>query len=382
MYSILILYALVAVGFSFFCSVAEAVLLSVSPSFIASLKEKGKPSANLLERLKSNVDRPLAAILTLNTVAHTVGAAGVGAEAAKIWGMEHSGGHAVGWASAVMTLVILVFSEIIPKTIGAVYWRSLAVPIAIMVNWMIKILYPLVILSEKLTQLIGGGERHGVVTRSEVAAMAAISAQGGYLEESESRIVANLFNLRDLVAENVMTPRTVIRAFPESMTVQQVVEQQPTIAVSRIPVYGRDIDDITGFVLKSDIFLALAKDQHETQLKDIRREIAAVPANTPLLELFDKLLNQRAHISIVVDEYGGTDGLVTLEDVIETLLGMEIVDEADRTENMQRLARKQWEKRATAIGIDLSQPVQHPAGKQEEAEQSKDSTEQDSQKNS
>lgn len=357
MYFFLILYALLAVGFSFFCSVAEAVLLSVTPSYIASLKEKGKQSAALLERLKSNVDRPLAAILTLNTVAHTVGAAGVGAEAAKIWGVEHSGGHAVGWASAVMTLVILVFSEIIPKTIGAVYWRGLAVPIAVMVDWMIKVLYPLVILSEKLTQLIGGGERHGVVTRSEVAAMAAISAQGGYLEESESRIVANLFNLRKLVAENVMTPRTVIRAFPEAMTVREVIEQFPAVSVSRIPVYGQSIDDIKGFVLKADIFLAQAKDRHETALKELRRDIPTVAANTPLLELFDRLLNQRAHIAIVVDEYGGTDGLVTLEDVIETLLGMEIVDEADRTEDMQRLARKQWEKRAAAMGLDVSNPT-------------------------
>ncbi len=352
MYTLLILYALVAVGFSFFCSIAEAVLLSVTPSFIATLKEKGKPSATLLEKLKGNVDRPLAAILSLNTVAHTVGAAGVGAEAAKIWQTEHAGGHAVGWASAVMTLVILVLSEIIPKTIGAVYWRPLAGPIAYMVSWLILILYPLVLLSEKLTQLIGGKDREGIITREEVAAMAHISAQTGQIEASESRILANLFKLQVLVAEDVMTPRTVIRAFPQALTVNEVVQQFPMLAVSRIPIYEADIDSVTGFVLKSDILLAQANDKKQTTLKELGREIKKVAASTPLSELFDLLLNERAHIALVLDQYGGTDGLVTLEDVIETLLGMEIVDEADKADDMQKLARKQWEKRAAAMGLE------------------------------
>lgn len=352
MYTLLILYALTAVGFSFFCSVAEAVLLSVTPSFIATLKEKKNSTAALLEKLKANVDRPLAAILTLNTVAHTVGAAGVGAEAAKIWHTEHSGGHAVGWASAVMTLVILVVSEIIPKTIGAVYWRSLAAPIAILVNWMIYLLYPFILLSEKLTQLIGGDSRHGVITRDEVAAMATISAEKGQIQASESRILANLFRFQSLIAEDVMTPRTVIRAFPETMTVSEVLEQHPTLSVSRIPIFQKDIDSITGFVLKADILLAKANGKNETRLDSLKRDIKKVAATTPLSELFDLLLNQRAHIAIVLDQYGGTDGLVTLEDVIETLLGMEIVDEADKTDDMQKLARMQWEKRASSMGLD------------------------------
>ncbi len=365
MYTLLILYALVAVGFSFFCSVAEAVLLSVTPSYIATLKEKGKSSAALLEKLKENVDRPLAAILSLNTVAHTVGAAGVGAEAAKIWQTEHAGGHAVGWASAIMTLIILVVSEIIPKTIGAVYWRSLAAPIALLVNWMIIILYPLVLLSEKLTQLIGGQDRHGIVTRDEVAAMASISAQSGHIDASESRILANLFKLQILVAEDVMTPRTVIRAFPESMTVNDVVVQFPNLSVSRIPIFEKDIDSITGFVLKSDILLAQANDKKQTTLKELGREIKKVTDSTPLSELFDLLLNERAHIALVLDQYGGTDGLVTLEDVIETLLGMEIVDEADKADDMQKLARKQWEKRAATMGLEANQPVARESSKED-----------------
>ncbi len=374
MYTLLIFYAFVAVGFSFLCSVAEAVLLSVTPSFVATLKENGKPSATIWEQLKSNLDRPLAAILTLNTVAHTVGAAGVGAQAAQIWGTQNAGSHAVsagshavGWTSAVMTLVILIVSEIIPKTIGAVYWRSLAASVAYFVKGLIFILYPLVILSEKLTQLIGGGERHNVVTRAEVAAMAAISAEGGHLDDSESRILANLFKFQKLVAKDVMTPRTVIRAFAETVTVDEVVQQHPTLSVSRIPTFGDDIDDITGFVLKADIFLALANDKHETILKDLRREIVSVSAKTPLSKLFDLLLNQRAHIAIVVDSYGGTDGLVTLEDVIETLLGLEIVDEADKIDDMQHLARKQWEKRAEAMGLDVSHVVTQKSEETDEA---------------
>ncbi|MEW4486865.1 hemolysin family protein [Thalassoglobus sp. JC818] len=356
MMSLLVFYALLAIGFSFFCSVAEAVLLSVTPSYIATLKEQGKSSALLLEKLKANVDRPLAAILSLNTVAHTVGAAGVGAQAAEIWGMETGGGHAVGWASAVMTLAILVLSEIIPKTLGAVYWRSLAAPIAMLTNWLIWILYPLVLLSEVLTRLIAGSDRQEIVTRAEVAAMAAISAQGGHIDPSESRILANLFKLQKLTAEDVMTPRTVIRAFPESMTVAEVLAKHPNLSVSRIPIYEGSIDGITGFVLKSEILLAQANDQPETPLSKLKRPLRSVSATTQLSELFDLLLNERSQIAIVVDQFGGTDGLVTMEDVIETLLGMEIVDEMDRTDDMQRLARKQWEKRAKEMGLD-AEPI-------------------------
>ena len=350
---LLILYGVFAIGFSFLCSIAEAVLLSITPSYIASLREKGKRSAKLLSHLKENVDRPLAAILSLNTIAHTVGAAGVGAQAAEVWGMEHSGGHAVGYASAVMTLLILVLSEIIPKTIGAVYWRPLAVVTARGLQVLIWILYPLVLLSELLTKMIGGGHRHDIITRDEVAAMAAISAKGGELEATESRIIGNLFRFRTLTAYDVMTPRTVILAFPETITVAEAMEQFPHLPVSRVPIYEGGIDHITGFVLKADILLAHANGQSDMPLSDFRRELRSVPADATLIESFDILLNQQMHLALVHDEYGGTDGLVTLEDVIETLLGLEIVDEADTTVDMQRLARERWHRRVKAMGLKV-----------------------------
>ncbi len=344
----LVIFALVAIGFSFFCSIAEAVLLSVTPSYIATLEEQGSGSAALLGKLKKNIDRPLAAILSLNTIAHTAGAAGVGAQAASLWGSQ-----AVGWASAIMTLLILVLSEIIPKTIGAVYWRSLAPWIARLVNVLILALYPLVLLSDSMTRLIGGNVKH-VVTREEVAAMATLSEQGGQLESSESRILKNLFQLRSLTARDIMTPRPVIVAYPETMTVGELFDTHNDFPVSRIPVYDGTIDKVTGFVLKSDILLAQANDKPETKLSDLRRDLKTVVSTASLSELFDDLLKQREHVALVVDEYGGTDGLVTLEDLIETLLGTEIVDEADTTTDMQRLARREWERRANALGLDLS----------------------------
>lgn len=347
-YGMLLLYALVALGFSFFCSIAEAVLLSVSPSYIATLGKSGKRSAQRLRDMKANVDRPLAAILSLNTIAHTVGAAGVGAEAAGIWGSS-----AVGYASAVMTLLILILSEIIPKTIGAVYWRQLAPLTAQLIQLLIWALYPLVWLSEQLTKLISGGKKHEVVTRQELAATAALSSKTGELRTEEHRILTNLLRFDSLTVENIMTPRTVMFCFPEDWTVGELLERHPSLPVSRIPVYRETIDDVTGFVLKADVLLAQANDQFETSLLDLHRAIKAIPATASLMQAFELLLDDREHLALVVDEYGGTDGLVTMEDLIETLLGLEIVDEADRHTDMQRLARKKWEERMAEVGIDI-----------------------------
>ena len=354
-YTLLILYGVFAIGISFLCSIAEAVLLSVSPSYIATLGKRSESAAALLTKQKENVDRPLAAILSLNTIAHTAGAAGVGAEAAALWGGGSGWGqHAVGIASAAMTLLILVLSEIIPKTIGAVYWRALAPYVARMLQIWIVGMLPLVWLSELLTKLIGGGHKQHVITREEVAAMAAISEADGQLASGETRILNNLFRFRSLTVNDIMTPRTVIIAFPESISVAEALKRRPTMPVSRIPVYGKSIDNVTGFVLKNDILLEQAQGRSETPLKEIRRDVKAVQANTKLGKLFDVLLDETAHLAVVVDEYGGTDGLVTLEDLIETLLGTEIVDEVDTEADMQRLARKKWEERAKSLGLDLS----------------------------
>lgn len=344
----LVLFAAGAIGISFFCSVVEAVLLSVTPSYIAALKEQGKRSADALQQLKEGIDRPLSAILSLNTIAHTAGAAGVGAQAASLWGSQ-----AVGWASAAMTLLILVLSEIIPKTIGAVYWRVLAPWTAAALRVLIIAMYPLVLLSDVLTHLIAGDKPSEVVTREEVVAMAALSAQGGQLELKESQILRNLFLLHSLKAYDIMTPRPVIVAFPDETTVGWLQEHGSHLPVSRIPIFKGTIDHVTGFVLKNDILLAQANDKPQTPLHTLQRPLRAVPGSASLSQLLDVLLGEREHIALVVDEYGGTDGLVTMEDLIETLLGIEIIDEADTTANMQRLARQRWEQRAKALGLEL-----------------------------
>jgi len=347
---LLILYAFLAVGFSFFCSIAEAVLLSVTPSFIATLKQEGRKSAELLERLKQSIDRPLAAILSLNTIAHTVGAAGVGAEAAAIWGSR-----AVGLASAIMTLAILVFSEIIPKTIGAIYWRPLALGMAPIIQLLVWLLLPLVWLSDLLTRLIGGSHGQAIVTREEVAAMAVLGAKEGQLDDDETRVLRNLFRLNALTVRDIMTPRTVMFAFPEETTVKEALHKRQELPVSRIPIYEGTIDNVTGHVLKTDILLSQASGKLDIPLKELKRELRAVPRHASLKRLLEDLLDQREHIALVVDDYGGTDGLVTLEDLIETLLGIEIVDEKDAATDMRQLARQKWLKRVEALGLDVSQ---------------------------
>ncbi len=346
---LLVLYVLLALVFSFMCSVAEAVLLSVTPSFIAGLEEKQPQKAALLKRLKiDDVDRSLAAILTLNTIAHTVGAIGSGAKATVVFGSAW-----FGLFSAAMTLMILFFSEIIPKTLGAVYWRRLTGITAMFVRGLILALYPLILISEKLTKLVArGGEVH-VFSRDEFVAMAGVGEEAGQINEQESKIIHNLFMLQSLKANDIMTPRTVITAFVQDMTVSQALDTHAKTPFSRIPLYRKDMDDITGFILKDDMLLKMAQDKVDTTLESLKRDIPIVPADMSLSTLLEFFLDKRQHISLVADSYGGTKGLVTLEDVVETLLGMEIVDEMDKVKDMQALARQQWAKRAQAMGIEV-----------------------------
>lgn len=344
---LLVVYILLALVFSFLCSVAEAVLLSITPSFIAGLKERNPKRATLLKRLKQdNVDQSLAAILTLNTIAHTVGAIGSGAKAAAVFGSTW-----FGLFSAVMTLMILFLSEIIPKTLGALYWRNLAGATAIFVRALILSLYPLIWVSEGLTRLIARNESAHVFSREEFVAMAAIGEQSGQVQEHETRIIKNLFRFGFLKAKDIMTPRTVIVAHEKDLTVAEAMEARPDNPFSRLPIFSTDLDNVTGFVLKDDLLLAMAKGQSETKLEALGREIASVPGEMALSRLLEMLLDKRQHIALVVGEYGETKGLVSLEDVVETLLGMEIVDELDKVEDMQALARQQWAKRARALGL-------------------------------
>lgn len=341
---VLALYVLLALALSFACSVAEAVLLSVTPSYIEGLRDVQPKRAALLKRLRQdNVDRSLAAILTLNTIAHTAGAIGAGAQATIVFGSAWTGAF-----SAVMTLAILFLSEIVPKTIGTVYWRALIDPTALFIRVLTVILYPLVLASEWITKLIAHGRDVHVFSRQEFLAMADVCEEGGHIDVHESRIFRNLFKLESAKARDVMTPRTVAMAFPESMTVTDVLSGEQPIPYSRLPIYRGGVDHVTGFVLKDDILMAEARDEGDMPLASLRRDIAAVPAGMSLSKLLEFFLKERHHIALVVDEYGGTSGLVTLEDMVETLLGTEIVDESDRVEDLQLLARRLGEEQSIA----------------------------------
>jgi CBS domain containing-hemolysin-like protein len=344
--TLLAAYVLLALVFSFLCSVAEAVLLSITPSYIAGLADTHPGRAALLKRLKQDkVDQSLAAILTLNTIAHTVGAIGSGAKATAVFGSAW-----FGLFSAVMTLMILFLSEIIPKTIGAVYWRALAAWTAQFVRVLIWVLYPLIRVSEALTRLVARGKKPHAFSRDEFVALAGIGQRAGKIDDYESGIIRNLFRLGSLTAEDIMTPRTVIAGLPQEMTVEAALSRLPAISFSRLPIYQKDLDHITGFILKDDLLLAAARNQSHASLDSLKREMAGVSGQMPLPDLFEAMIGQRRHMVRVYDRYGGTLGLATTEDVIETLLGLEIVDENDRVEDMQALARRQWEKRSQAKG--------------------------------
>lgn len=343
---LLVLYTLIALIFSFICSIAEAVLLSVTPAFISSLEKTDPRTATVLRRLKDNVDRPLAAILSLNTIAHTIGAAGAGAQAAMIFGNAY-----IGLASAVLTLLILIFSEIIPKTLGAVYWRQLAPFVAPTIRLLIWVLYPLVVLSEKITILIAKGQKPHVFSREEFMALATLGQKHGHLDDRELHIVKNLLRFRDLRASDVMTPRTVALAIEEDQTVGNLLAAHKRLIFSRIPVYSQNRDNITGFVLKTDILMARARHEDHRRIRELRRDLHAVPHMAPLYQVFESFISRRDHIHLVVDEFGGFAGIVTLEDVVETLLGLEIVDEGDPAVDMRALAREKWKHRAAELGL-------------------------------
>lgn len=346
--TLLIFYLCLAIGVSFICSISEAVLLSIRPSFIAVLESKNNDSGKLLKELHSNLDRPLAAILTANTIAHTVGAAGVGAQATYVFGNEY-----LGVISAILTLLILIFSEIIPKTLGATYWQQLAPFTGRMIAWMTKILFPFVWLSEKLTRLLSrSGVSAFTFSRDEMTAMAKIGKEEGLLDVKELKIVTNLMKLHRLSVRDIMTPRPVIFSIQQNMTVEEFFTSYSEEPFSRIPIYGDNTDDIKGYVLKNDLITAQAKDNFNEKLSSFRRDFLVVPDNLIASDLFDRIMYEKAHIALIVDEYGTIQGLVTLEDVMETLIGLEITDESDTVEDMQTLAHNRWRDRMAAIGID------------------------------
>ena len=347
-YNALVLYIVFALAFSFLCSISEAVLLSITPSYIEREMERHPRRGRLLRALKvENVDRSLAAILTLNTIAHTVGAIGSGAEATLLFGSAW-----FGVFSAAMTLAILFLSEIVPKTIGAVYWQALVTPSLRFIRILIVVLYPIVWISEKLTRIIARTGGAPAFTRDEFMAMMRIGQEAGQIHSTESRVIRNLFRFGSLKVTDIMTPRTQVLALPEDATVSEAMEMVTRHPVSRLPVYDDDIDHVTGFVLRVDVLLRQAQDQPGEQLLALRRDIVMIPESLTLSLLFDRLLKDNQHIAIVVDEFGGTSGLVTLEDLVETMMGIEIMDETDNIEDLRLLARKLWVDRARTLGME------------------------------
>ncbi len=344
---ILIAYVLLAIGFSFACSIAEAVLLSVTPSYIERLKETHPRRAALLKKVKNeNIDQSLGAILTLNTIAHTVGAIGSGAKATAIFGDAW-----FGVFSAAMTLAILILSEIIPKTIGALHWARLAVPTAYFIRALITLLYPIVWVTQSITQTLTRGKKTEHFGREELLAMTRLGRESGSIDDDEEKLIHNLFKLRSLQASDVMTPRTVLFALPENLSIEEALEQIQEKPFSRIPVYESGPDRLTGFILRDDILLSKALGQQDRPIHYLKRPIHETSCNTRLSVLLKNLLKEHRHISSVIDEYGLSVGIVTLEDIVETLLGVEIMDEMDSVEDMQQLARQLWKKRAKTFGI-------------------------------
>lgn len=332
---LLVGYLLLALVISFLCSLLEAVLLSVPRSHVAVLVERGTLAGARLQRMKDDVDRPLAAILTLNTFAHTLGAAGVGAEAALLWGDAW-----VGLVSLVVTLLILVLSEIIPKTLGAVHAKGLAPFAAWTIQWLIVILRPVVAVCNWVSLKISG-RRLSVptISRDEVRSLAHIALREGTIDQTEANIIRNLIALRETTVEEIMTPRMVVFTFRADQTVRDVTDAGPP-RVARIPIVGTSLDDPKGLVHRHDLYKARSEGRGDTTLGELVRPLHSVPGAARLSGALKDFIKRREQLFLVVDEHGGSEGIVTLEDVLETLLGVEIVDETDAVEDMQALAKQ------------------------------------------
>lgn len=303
------------------------------------LEKEGRPGAQLLKKYKQDIDKPIAAILSLNTISHTVGAAGVGAQSETVFGSQF---FAV--TSAVLTLLILVFSEIIPKTIGAAYWRSMAIPCARVIHILVIITYPLVLMSELITHIFSGRKQQTSVSREEVSAMVTVGAEEGVFEKKENSMIQNMLRLDDVKAREIMTPSSVVEMAEESMTLREFYQNDAYRQFSRIPVYNEENDDyIQGYVLRQTILEKLSEDKFDLRLSDILRPVLSFQETESVATIWEKLLAKKEHISVIIDEYGCFRGLVTMEDVIETMLGTEIVDEKDKVTDMQEFAREKWQ---------------------------------------
>ena len=354
--ALLLIFLFGALAVSFLCSLLESTLLSTPLSYVTMREDEGYRPAKTFKKYKTDSSRPIAAILSLNTIANTLGAAGVGAQATLVFGSKW-----FGLISVMTTILILVFSEIIPKTIGTNYWKSLMGLVTPILKVLVTIMFPIVIVVEFLTKLITPKESDTSVSREEVSAMANVAEEGGDLEEDENTIIQNLINMDEVTAEDAMTPRVVCAIASENMTVKNFYKDKSFRHHSRIPVYADNDEYITGYILRVDALQLMAEDKYDVPLSTIRRDIASFQDTTPLDQIWDEMLGKDEQIAVVIDEYGSFQGILTLEDVIETLLGSEIVDEKDTVRDMQQLARDRWKKLQTRKGVAAKASNEAPA---------------------
>ena len=328
----------IAIALSALCSMLEATLLSTPLSYVTGLEEQGVKGAQRLKRLKQNPDRPISAILCLNTIANTVGASIAGSLVYEVYGDA-----LVGIFSTIFTFAILIFSEIIPKTIGANYWRSLAIPASAIINMMIFISFPLVWILEKFQRIISSKSNQVSVSREDISAMVSVATEEDVIETEEKKMIQNLLKLDEITAHEIMTPSTVVEMAEGQMTIKEFYDSELTH--SRILVYDEDNDEyVIGYVLRQTVLEEMAEDKFSTTIREISRPILTFPENEPVGNIWEKFLEKKEHISVIIDEYGTFRGIVTIEDVIETMLGQEIVDETDEVVDMQEYAKEQWEK--------------------------------------
>lgn len=338
---LLVFYLALALGVSFLCSLLEASLLSVSVGYVNSQVEKGHKGATLMHAHKQSPDRPLAAILSANTVAHTVGAAGVGAQVAAIWSDKW-----LGLASGLLTIAILLLTEIVPKTLGTIHANRLVGFTARTIQGMIILLFPLVVASQLVGRVIAGSKKGMQISRDEVAAIANLGHEGGSLTAPEAAAIRNMLALREVRVSDIMTPRTVVDYVKADMTVAEFTDSARETRFARMPVAEEgNIDKTIGIIHRAMILDAVRDGQTDKKFRELARQIEAIPQNSPAAEALERVLKQKEHMLLVVDEYGGTAGVVTLEDIMETMLGVEIVDETDPTVDMRELARKLQQQR-------------------------------------
>jgi len=337
---LLLFYLILVLIVSFLCSIMEAVLLSIPLSYLKAKELKGKTTATVLIELKQNIDKPISAIVSLNTIAHTVGAAGVGVQAVKVFGEMY-----FGIVSAILTILILVLTEIIPKTIGARYCRELSMVTGPMIKVTVFIAYPLVIMSGFITNLFSRSKRVHTTSREEISVLAHIGVEEGIFGDKENKIIQNLIRLKNIRASEIMTPRVVVSVADEEMSLNEFLENKKYLRFSRIPIFSGNIENITGYVFRQAVFEKLAEEEVGLKLKDIKHEIIIAPETISLFDLWETQLEHSEQIALIVNEYGGMEGIVTMEDVIETLLGFEIIDEKDTISDMRQYARDRWKKR-------------------------------------